>query len=100
MRAEKVVAIDRGRCMLAIEAGVKQIVPGFKESSDKERCQHQRRSGPVNLRYRRRQLSSGRSRYTQRLEDYRSLLANQASIGTSCTENLILYLVTVRWLVG
>lgn len=62
MRAENIVASERGRSMFAVETGVEQMVAERKESSNDEGRNHQSWSGPIDLRHRRGQLSLGRSR--------------------------------------
>ncbi len=52
MRAENVVAFERGRSVFAVEAGVEQMVAERKEGSDDEGRNHQSWSGPVYLRHR------------------------------------------------
>ncbi len=49
MRAENIVAFERGGSMFAVEAGVEQMVAQRKEGSDDEGRNHQSRSGPVDL---------------------------------------------------
>ncbi len=52
MRAENIVAFERGRSMFTVEARIEQIVAERKESFDDERRNDQSWSGPVDLQHR------------------------------------------------